>query len=105
MSMAYARSLEKVPTLAAEAPDLPEQTDTPDKPDKPPLWAYVLAQVKGCYDALANNRLFVMFVKYCFVLTVGSAWFLLHPEERSLQQENGVEMTAVDAAYFATVRR
>lgn len=105
MSMAYARSLEKVPTFTAEVAGAPSQSDAPDTPDTPPAWAYALAQAKGCYDALAGNRVFVMFAKYCFVLAVGSAWFLLHPEERSQQQENGVEMTAVDAAFFATVRR
>jgi len=31
-------------------------------------------------------------------------WFMTHPEERSLQQEEGVEMTFIDAAYFSTVR-
>jgi len=45
-----------------------------------------------------------MFSKYCFVLAVGIVWFLLHPEEQDLQQEQGVEMTFIDAAFFATVR-
>jgi hypothetical protein len=113
MSMAYARSLEKFPALEAEttAPSAEpteekKEMDAADKPAKAPSKvSKILASIKDTYETLAGNRLFVMFSKYCFVLAVGILWFLLHPEEQDLQQEQGVEMTFIDAAYFATVMK
>jgi len=85
--------------------DEPTQTDTPDKPSIPPFWAYIQSSIQDSYNVMADNRVFVMLFKYCFVLAVGIVWFMTHPEERKLQQEEGVEMTLIDAAYFSTVRQ
>jgi len=110
MSMAYARSLEKIPAL--EAPTSAEPTEAANELGKidesvkvPSNISKVLASIKETYETLAGNRLFVMFSKYCFVLAVGIVWFLLHPEEQDLQQDQGVEMTFIDAAFFATVMK
>ena len=75
------------------------------KNKKTSLFACILRLIGMAYKTLANNRVLVMLIEYCFVLLVGVAWFLLHPEEKSSQQEEGVEMTFIDAAFFATVRR
>jgi hypothetical protein len=102
---AYVKSLEKkVTAVETKAMNEPNQTDAPDKPSIPPFWAYLQSSTRDSYNVMADNRVFVMLFKYCFVLAVGIVWFMTHPEERSLQQEEGVEMTFIDAAYFSTVR-
>lgn len=109
MSMAYARSLEKIPAVepppTAEAIEQIKEVEKLEEAAKvPSRVSKILASIKDTYEILAGNRLVVMFSKYCFVLAAGIVWFILHPEEQGLQQEQGVEMTFIDAAFFATVR-
>jgi hypothetical protein len=54
-------------------------------------------------EYVLSNRVVRMLLKYLLVIGVGAGWFLRHEEERALQAASGVEMTWVDAAYFATV--
>mmetsp|Transcript_168 Transcript_168/g.373 ORF Transcript_168/g.373 Transcript_168/m.373 type:complete len:840 (+) Transcript_168:136-2655(+) len=53
-------------------------------------------------SSIPQSLLIILF-KYCCVVLVGSVFFLFHKREIRLQNDNGVEMTFVDAVFFATV--